>query len=171
MRLQFYLKPEGGPKLLFTVLDDRGRLAYEVRGEYLSIRKPLYPARAGGRDRRTLDGRAPSRNVPLHSDKRRPPLAYLDQAGRRSPGGAVQGSGLALSGKRAYTFVRYCGKAAKRRILRRHDARPLLEWAERLLRHHRFAGSGCCRLLSAQPSRWTAPRSAGARPRFPLDKI
>lgn len=37
MRLQFYLKPEGGPKLLFTVLDDRGRLAYEVRGEYLSI--------------------------------------------------------------------------------------------------------------------------------------
>ena len=37
MRLQFYLKPEGGPKLLFSVLDDRGRLAYDVHGEYTSF--------------------------------------------------------------------------------------------------------------------------------------
>jgi uncharacterized protein YxjI len=37
VRLQFYLKPEGGPKLFFVVLDDCGRLVYEVRGGYTSI--------------------------------------------------------------------------------------------------------------------------------------
>ena len=35
--MQFYLKPEGGPKLLFSVLDGRGRLVYEVHGEYSSF--------------------------------------------------------------------------------------------------------------------------------------
>lgn len=35
--MQFYLKPEGGPKLLFSVLDGSGKLVYEVRGESLSF--------------------------------------------------------------------------------------------------------------------------------------
>ena len=35
--MQFYLKPEGGPKLLFSVLDGGGRPVYEVNGDYLSF--------------------------------------------------------------------------------------------------------------------------------------
>lgn len=35
--MQFYLKPEGGPKLLFSVLDGSGQPVYEVRGEFLSF--------------------------------------------------------------------------------------------------------------------------------------
>ncbi len=35
--MQFYLKPEGGPKLFFSVLDGRGQVVYEVRGEYSSF--------------------------------------------------------------------------------------------------------------------------------------
>lgn len=35
--MQFYLKPEGGPRLFFTVLDDCGRPDYEVRGVYSSV--------------------------------------------------------------------------------------------------------------------------------------
>lgn len=35
--MQLYLKPEGGPKVLFSVLDEGGRLLYEVCGEYLSL--------------------------------------------------------------------------------------------------------------------------------------
>lgn len=37
MRLQFYLKPENGTKILFSVLDSCGQLAYEVTGEYTSF--------------------------------------------------------------------------------------------------------------------------------------
>ena len=35
--MQFYLKPEGGPRLFFTVLDGCGRPVYEVRGSYSSL--------------------------------------------------------------------------------------------------------------------------------------
>jgi uncharacterized protein YxjI len=35
--VQLYLKPEGGPKVLFSVSDESGRLLYEVCGEYLSL--------------------------------------------------------------------------------------------------------------------------------------
>lgn len=37
MRLQLYLKPEGGPKLLFTAMDAGGRAVYEVHGDYSSF--------------------------------------------------------------------------------------------------------------------------------------
>lgn len=37
MRLQFYLKPENGTKILFSVLDSCGQLVYEVTGEYTSF--------------------------------------------------------------------------------------------------------------------------------------
>ncbi len=54
--MQFYLKPEGGTRVLFSVLDSLGKTAYEVTGEYTSFGSRYVLRGPGGAAAARLNG-------------------------------------------------------------------------------------------------------------------